>query len=80
MTWKVGHNDEVTFQGQKRVQGALPDATEFTFNLYEANENFEYEAANLLDTETVSVGGNSQETVRFDPIEYDKDDVGKQKS
>ena len=77
VTWKVGHNDEVTFQGQKSVQGALPDATEFTFNLYEANKNFEYdEAANLLDTATVSVGGNSQGTVRFDPIEYDKDDLG----
>ena len=78
VSWKVGHNDEVTFQGQKRVQGALPDATEFTFNLYEANENFEYDdAANPLDTENVSVGGNnSQGSVSFDPIEYDKDDVG----
>ena len=77
VSWKVGHNDEVTFQGQKRVQGALPDATEFTFNLYEANENFEYDdAANPLDTKTVSVEGNSQGTVRFAPIEYDKDDVG----
>ena len=77
VSWKVGHNDEVTFQGQKIVQGALPDATEFTFNLYEADENFKYDAANLLDTEIVSVEGNNQETVRFDPIEYDKDDLGK---
>ena len=77
VTWKVGHNDEVTFQGQKSVQGALPDATEFTFNLYAANQNFGYdEAANPLDTATVSVRGNRQGTVSFDPIEYDKDDVG----
>lgn len=77
VSWKVGHNDEVTFQGQKSVQGALPDETEFTFNLYEADQNFEYDdAANPLDTANVSVRGNNQGTVTFDPIEYDKDDVG----